>query len=115
MTQRLQRVSEAAEAKLARDVVAIDLRGQSAEVDAFLICHGTNARHVRAIAEAVMERLDQLGGETYFVEGLNESSWVLIDCGDVAIHIFQEKTRAYYRLEDLWPHAPIMEMAASGG
>lgn len=115
MTQRLRRMSDAAESKLARDMVAIDLRGQSAEVDAFLICHGTNARHVKAIADAVGERLDEMGGESYFIEGLNEASWILIDCGDVAVHIFQEKTRRYYRLEELWSHAPLLEMATSGG
>lgn len=107
-------MSESAESKLARDVVAIDLRAQAAEVDAFLICHGTNPRHVKAIAEAVEDRLREMG-ESFFIEGMNEASWVLIDCGDVAIHIFQEKTRRFYRLEELWSHAPLLEMAASGG
>lgn len=113
LTHRLRRISESAESKLARDVVAIDLRALAAEVDAFLICHGTNPRHVRAIAEAVEERLSEMG-ESYFIEGLNEGSWVLIDCGDLAVHIFQERTRQFYRLEELWSHAPLLAVAASG-
>lgn len=102
------------ESKKAQDLVLLDLRGLSSEVDAFLICHGASARQVKAIAEAVEENLAELGEHPLFVEGLNEGSWVLIDCGDVAVHIFQERTRNFYRLEELWSHAPLMEAAASG-
>ncbi len=95
-------------------MVLIDLRAQAMEVDAFFICHGTSARHVKAIAAAVEEKLAEAGERPLFVEGLNEGNWVLIDCGDVAVHIFQEKTRRFYRLEDLWSHAPLIEVAALG-
>ncbi len=87
----------------------LDLRGLSSEVDAFLVCHGTSSRQVRAIGEGVLEKLAELGERPLCIEGLNEGNWVLIDCGDVLVHVFQEKSREYYRLEDLWSHAPRVE------
>lgn len=102
------------ESKKALDVVILDLRGLSTELDAFIICHGTSPRHVRAITEGVEEKLIELKEKPLFMEGLIEASWVLIDCGDVGIHIFQEKTREYYRLEELWSHAPAMRIKTPG-
>lgn len=102
-----------AESKGAEDIVLLDLRGMSSEVDAFFICHGGSARQVKAISEALEEKLVEIREKPLFIEGLNESSWVLIDCADVVIHVFQRRTREFYRLEDLWSHAPVMR--AAGG
>ncbi len=87
----------------------MDLRGLSAEVDAFLICHGNSQRQVKAISEGVEESLQAVGENPLFVEGMNEGKWVLIDTGDVIVHVFQEQIRQYYRLENLWSHAPFFE------
>ncbi len=112
--ERLSQIHSAVESKKGLDIIVLDLRGLSSELDAFIICHGTNPRQVRAITEAVEEKLSELGEKPLFVEGAEEASWVLIDCGDVGIHIFQEKIRDYYRLEELWSHAPAIDIRVSG-
>ncbi len=91
------------------DLVLLDLRPLSAEVDAFLICHGTGVRHVKALCEAAKEEIKRIGDTVLLTEGLEEGNWVLIDCGDVLVHIFNEKSRDYYRLENLWSHAPAIK------
>lgn len=112
--ERLGQFVSAVESKMGLDIIVLDLRGLSSVLDAFIICHGTNPRQVRAITEAVEEKLVELGEKPLYVEGSEEANWVLIDCGDVGIHIFQEKTRDYYRLEELWSHAPAIGMGAPG-
>ena len=111
-SDRLQIISEAVDSKKGMDPTVLDLRGLSSELDAFFICHGTSTRHVRALAEAIEEKLIEIKEKPLFVEGLNEGTWVLMDCGDVGVHIFDEKTRDYYRLEELWSHAKVLEMKA---
>jgi len=100
------------ESKKAGDVVLLDMRTCSSEVDGFLICHGTSQRQVKAIAEAVEEKLAEQGERPLFTEGKSEGSWVLIDCGDLVVHVFLDQTREFYRLEDLWFHAPRIEPSA---
>lgn len=112
LEERLRIIQDAVESKKGLKPVTLNLQGISSELDAFFICHGTSSRHVRAIAEGIQEMLIEIGEKPLFIEGLNEANWVLMDCGDVGIHIFEEKTREYYRLEDLWSHAPLIDMAA---
>ncbi len=112
--ERLGQICSAVESKNRLDIIVLDLRGLSSELDAFIICHATNPRQVRAITEAVEEKLIELGEKPLFVEGAEEANWVLIDCGDVGIHVFQENTRDYYRLEDLWSHAPAIDIGVPG-
>ena len=112
--ERLGQFYSAVESKKGLDIVVLDLRGLSSELDAFIICHGTNPRQVRAITEAVEEKLIELGEKPLFVEGAEEANWVLIDCADVGIHIFQDKIRDYYRLEELWSHAPAIDIGVPG-
>ena len=95
--------------KKAMDIVFLGLRPLSVEVDAFLICHGTSLRHVKALCEAAKEELRKIGETVLFTEGLEEGSWVLMDCGDFLVHIFNEKSRDFYRLEDLWSHASLIK------
>jgi ribosome-associated protein len=109
-SDRLQIISEAVDSKKGLDPTVLDLRGLSSELDAFFICHGTSTRHVKAVADAIEEKLIEIREKPLFVEGLKEGTWVLMDCGDVGVHIFDEKTRDYYRLEELWSHAPILDM-----
>jgi ribosome-associated protein len=112
--ERIVGFCDAVESKKGLDVIALDMRGLSSELDAFIICHGTSPRHVRAISEAVDEKLREWGEKPLFVEGVDEASWILLDCVDVGVHIFQEKTREYYRLEELWSHAPVIDLGISG-
>ena len=93
---------EAAEEKQARDLVVLDLSKASGFTDFFLICSGTNARQVRAIADAVMETLANDSGKPAHVEGYDRAEWILIDYFDFIVHIFAPETRAFYGLERLW-------------
>ncbi len=113
LENRLHALQESLEAKKAMDVVLLDLRPLSVEVDAFLICHATSLRHVKALCEATKEKLQEIGDNIFFSEGLEEGNWVLMDCGDFLVHIFNEKSRDFYRLEDLWAHAPIIKPMVS--
>lgn len=83
----------------------LDLQGVSSYCDAFVICNGTSRRQVRAIAEGIMEDLRLRGRRTVGVEGMEASRWVLIDLGDVIVHVFDEAMRGFYDLEALWGDA----------
>lgn len=74
--------------------------------DVFLIASGTSRRHILTLAEAVEERLKGLGRRPLRSEGLEDATWVLLDYGDLVVHLFDEPTRRYYDLERLWGDAP---------
>jgi ribosome-associated protein len=74
--------------------------------DVFVIASGTSRRHVVTLAEAVEERLKGLGRRPLRSEGLDDATWVLLDYGDIVVHVFDEPTRRYYDLERLWSDAP---------
>lgn len=102
----------AAEDKQSVDTVLLDLRKAAGFADYFLICSGTNARQVRAIADAVMERLATAGSKPAHVEGYKRSEWILLDYFDFIVHIFAPDTRLFYGLERLWGHAERVEIPA---
>ncbi len=83
----------------------LDLDGVSSYCDAFVICNGTSRRQVRAVAEGIIEDLRATGRRPVGVEGLDASRWVLIDFGDVIVHVFDEAMRGFYDLEALWGDA----------
>ncbi len=101
---RARRAAAAADAKRAEDVVILDLRGQTLVTDYFVICTGTSRVQLRAIVDAIVEALDVPG--LPMREGDEASQWVLLDYGDVVVHVFGPETRAFYRLERLWGDAP---------
>ncbi|MDR7556574.1 MAG: ribosome silencing factor [Armatimonadota bacterium] len=101
---RARRAAAAADAKRAEDIVILDLRGQTLVTDYFVICTGTSRVQLRAIVDAIVEALDVPG--LPMREGDEESQWVLLDYGDVVVHVFGPETRAFYRLERLWGDAP---------
>ncbi len=86
-------------------VVALDLRGLTDYADALVIASGTSDRHVKAVGEAVVDALGAAGEKPIGVEGLDRGHWVLIDCGDLVVHVFQEPVRGTYDLEGLWSDA----------
>jgi ribosome-associated protein len=102
----------------ARDAVsaALDRKAQDLRVlhlgqvtdftDYFLICSGTSDRQVQAIADAIQERLRAEKVRPLHVEGYNRAQWVLLDYGDLVVHVFQEEPRRFYALERLWGDAP---------
>ena len=87
-------------------VVLLDVSALLVITDVFVIASGTSRRHVLTLAEAVEERLKGLGRRPLRTEGLEDATWVLLDYGDLVVHLFDEPTRRYYDLERLWSDAP---------
>jgi ribosome-associated protein len=90
----------------AEETVTIDLRGKSAFSDYMIITSGRANRHVGAIAENVAKGLKETGIKSVHVEGLPNCDWVLIDSGDVIVHVFRPEVREFYNLERLWTQSP---------
>lgn len=91
--------------KKASDVILLDIRNVSIIADYFVICSGRNTRQIQAIADAIDEELSKQGANVLHREGSAETGWLLLDYGDVIVHIFGQKEREYYRLERLWSEA----------
>jgi len=98
----VQAIKDCLEENKAEDLVAVDLTGKSSLADSMIIASGRSSRHVGAIADHVLKRLKELGVEDVRVEGLRAGDWVLVDAGDVIVHIFRPEVRQFYRLERLW-------------
>ncbi len=91
----------------AENVVSLDLDGKAALADQMVIASGRSNRHVAAIADQVVEKLKAAGAGTVRIEGMPQCDWVLVDAGDVIVHIFRPEVRTFYNLEKLWsPDAP---------
>ncbi len=93
------------------DVTVLDLRSLSSETDFFVIATGSSDRHVRAIAEHVLDSARADGDRPEHVEGLDQGRWVLIDYVDYVVHVFHPAVRDFYRLEVLWGDAPAAVFA----
>ena len=97
----------------AEETVTIDLRGKSAFSDYMIVTSGRANRHVGAIAENVTKAMKENGIKNIHVEGLPNCDWVLIDSGDVVVHVFRPEVREFYNLERLWSQAPVKAKAIS--
>ena len=86
----------------AEEVVQIDLRGRSEMADHMVICSGRSSRQVAAISEKLVDRLKQEFGVLCRIEGKETGDWVLIDAGDVIVHVFRPEVREFYQLEKMW-------------
>jgi ribosome-associated protein len=95
----------------AEETVTIDLRGKSAFSDYMIVTSGRANRHIGAIAENVAKGLKEAGIKNIHVEGLPNCDWVLIDSGDVIVHIFRPEVREFYNLERLWTQGPTAAKA----
>jgi ribosome-associated protein len=100
----------AAEDKLASKIVAIDVSEQLALTDIFLLASAPNDRQVSAIVDGVEDKLRELGVKPVRREGEREGRWVLIDFGDVVVHVQHEEEREYYQLERLWKDCPSIDL-----
>jgi ribosome-associated protein len=102
--------AEAAADKLADDVLAFDVSDQLVITDAFVICSAPNDRQVRAIVDAVQERMQEAGAKPVRREGEREGRWVLLDFADIIVHVQHAEDRVYYALERLWKDCPVIEL-----
>ena len=100
------KAAKIANSKKAKDTLILDLKNLSTITDYFVICSGESSTQVKTIAETIEENFSKSKIFPLGKEGVNFARWVLIDYGDIVIHIFDEETRAYYELEKLWLDAP---------
>jgi ribosome-associated protein len=100
----------AASDKLASDIVALDVSEQLVITDVFLLASAPNDRQVKAIVDAIEERLLGLGAKPIRREGQREGRWVLLDFGDLVVHVQHTDERQYYALERLWRDCPLLEL-----
>ncbi|CAM3931560.1 ribosome silencing factor [Mesobacillus thioparans] len=105
--QLLMTAVKAADDKRAEDIMVLNMKGISLIADYFIICHGNSDKQVQAIAREIREKAEEQGHGLKRMEGFDEARWVLIDLGDVVVHVFHKEERSYYNLERLWGDAPI--------
>jgi len=105
--------AEAASDKLAIDIIAFDVSELIAITDAFLLCSAANDPQIRAIVDAVEESLRELGAKPLRREGERERRWVLLDYGDIVVHVQHSEERLYYSLERLWKDCPVVPLPES--
>ena len=100
-----------AQEKKAEDLVLLELERKVSYCDFFLICSGRNRRQVRSIAESLSTSFKkELGLAPLSTEGMESGRWVLLDFGDIVVHVFEEPLRGFYDLEGLWQDAPRVEL-----
>lgn len=100
----------AAAGKFARDVIALDVSERLVLTDAFVVTSGSSERQVRAIVDAVEEAMLTAGVKTQRKEGVAEARWVLLDYGDIVVHVQHEEDREFYALERLWKDCPVIAL-----
>ena len=98
----------------ALEPVVIDLAGKTTMADHMVVATGTSQRHLASMAEKLIQRLKAAGRDDVRAEGLGDSAWVLIDVGEVIVHLFRAETRSFYDIERLWQMAPPPERGTGG-
>jgi ribosome-associated protein len=86
----------------AEDILAIDIRGKSSFADMLVVASGRSARHVGALGDHVLRKLKEAGIKDVRVEGMPQADWVLVDAGDVIVHLFRPEVRSFYNIEKIW-------------
>lgn len=102
--------ARAAAERKAEQIIAIDVSERLALTDVFLIVSGANDRQVRSIVDAVDEAMFKAGAKRKMREGFDEARWVLIDYGDIVVHVQQTEDREFYSLERLWRDCPLIDL-----
>jgi len=101
---------KAADDKKAEDILVLNMQGISLIADYFVICHGNSDKQVQAIAREIQDKAEEYGFSIKRMEGFNEARWILVDIGDVVVHVFHKDERSYYNLEKLWGDAPFVDV-----
>jgi ribosome-associated protein len=103
-----QLAAKAADDKKANNVVILDLKGLSIIADYFVVCHGNSETQVQAIVDNIKDSVEEAGMTVRGREGYDEARWVLVDLGDVVVHVFHRDEREFYNIERLWKDAPVV-------
>jgi ribosome-associated protein len=101
-------VANALEEKKGEDILILDITGISSFTDYFVICSGTTDRMLKSLADTVLNRIQKVNGIKPRVEGKAEGGWLLLDLGDVIVHLFSPDQRDFYRLEELWSQGKVL-------
>jgi ribosome-associated protein len=104
--------ARAASDKLGTDLLAFDVSDQLAITDAFLLASGSNDRQVKAIVDEIEDKLREIGAKPVRREGERDGRWVLIDYGEIVVHVQHEEEREFYALERLWRDCPLIALPA---
>ena len=104
-------VAGTVEEKKAHDIVILDIQGLSIIADYFVICHGNSETQVQSIVTEVKEKLGHSGIEIRGIEGYDNARWVLVDIGDVILHVFHRDEREFYKIERVWGDADTVQIA----
>jgi ribosome-associated protein len=102
--------ARAANEKFGSELIALDVSEHLPLSDVFLVCSGRNERMVVSIADEVDRQLSAQGAPAIRQEGRRDGRWVLLDCGEIIVHIFHEEERLFYQLERLWRDSPVVEL-----
>ncbi len=108
--QLTREVVEALDAKHAQDIIVLDLHGLTVIADYFVIATGTSRPNLRALMDAVLDTARTTGVKGVRPEGSEDSSWILLDLGDIIVHLFDAEHREFYQLERLWADAPRVSL-----
>lgn len=108
--QMVKVIYDAMDDKLGKDISIINVGAVSSLCDYFLIATAGSTRQVKAIADNIEDELTKLGIESRGKEGYETQEWILLDFGDIMVHVFNEENRAYYNLEKMWKDAPYVDV-----
>lgn len=103
--ERVTKIAQAMYDKKAKDIIALDISGITSLGDYFVICSCTSDAQLRACTDEIEEKMSEIGIEATHKEGYNSGNWILMDYGDIIVHIMLEETREFYSLERLWTDA----------
>jgi len=114
-TERIKNeIAKVLEDKKAKDLISIDVKDVTTLTDYFIICTGTSDRHRKSLADDVTEKAEELGLEVSApIEGYDKAKWILLDCKDIVVNIFDRETREKYNLEKLWSDGVLEEIRAN--
>lgn len=108
--EMLQAIAQTIYDKKGFNIVAIDVQSESSLSDYFIIAEGSVERHVAALANSVKEKVKELGGHIFHMDGDQTGDWVVLDCGQILIHLFVPSLREKYSLEELWHDGKIVDL-----
>jgi len=112
VTEELARLAvKAAADKKAENIMVLDIRELSVIAEYFMICHGNNERQVQAIVNEIRDQAHKNGYNIRGIEGADQGRWVLVDLGDVVVHVFHREEREFYNIERLWGDAKVVNFS----